>query len=211
MAQYIKQNKLVPVVLMVFLPILLFGSGIFAATNAGPMEQLQKSVDELLRILQSQELQAPDKKTERKQLIDNATNEIFDFQEMARSSLGQTWDTLTSEEQDQFVGLFTRLIEQRYKGKLDAYDNQKIIYKKELIKDKKALIYTVVVDKDLEIPIDYRLRENQGKWLVYDLRIENVSLIVNYRRDFDSIIRKEQFAGLVEKISKQLEKSDTSN
>ena len=206
MAQYIKQNKLVPFVLMMFLTILLFGSGIFAATNAGPMEQLQKSVDELLRILQSQELQNPDKETERKQLIDNATNEIFDFREMARSSLGQTWDTLTSEEQDQFVGLFTRLIEQRYKGKLDAYDNQKIIYKKELIKGNKALIYTAVVDKDLEIPIDYRLKENQGKWLVYDLKIENVSLIVNYRRDFDSIIRKEQFAGLVEKISKQLEK-----
>lgn len=211
MPQYIKQNKLVPVVLVVFLTILLFGSGIFAATNAGPMAQLQQSVDELLRILQSQELQSPDKKTERKQLIDNATNEIFDFRQMARSSLGQTWDTLTSEEQDQFVGLFTRLIEQRYKGKLDAYDNQKIIYKKELIKGKKALINTAVVDKDLEILIDYRLNENQGKWLVYDLKIENVSLIVNYRRDFDSIIRKEQFAGLVEKISKQLEKSDTSN
>ena len=211
MAQYIKQNKLVPVVLVVFLTILFLGSGIFAATNAGPMEQLQKSVDELLRILQSQELQNPDKKTERKQLIDKATNEIFDFREMARSSLGQTWDTLTSEEQDQFVGLFTRLIEQRYKGKLDAYDNQKIIYKKEIIKGKKALINTAVVDKDLEILIDYRLKENQGKWLVYDLKIENVSLIVNYRRDFDSIVRKEQFAGLVEKISKQLEKSDTAN
>ena len=211
MAQFIRQNKLVPVVLVVFLTILLFGSGIFAATNAGPMEQLQKSVDELLRILQSQELQTPDKKTERKQLIDNATNEIFDFREMARSSLGQTWDTLTSEEQDQFVGLFTRLIEQRYKGKLDAYDNQKIIYKKELIRGKKALVNTAVVDKDLEILIDYRLKEDQGKWLVYDLKIENVSLIVNYRRDFDSIIRKEQFAGLVEKISKQLDKSDTSN
>jgi phospholipid transport system substrate-binding protein len=211
MAQYIKQNKLVPVVLVVFLTGLIFASGIFAATNAGPMEQLQKSVDELLRILQSQELQNPDKKNERKQLIDKATNEIFDFREMARSSLGQTWDTLTSEEQDQFVGLFTRLIEQRYKGKLDAYDNQKIIYKKEIIKGKKALINTAVVDKDLEILIDYRLKENQGKWLVYDLKIENVSLIVNYRRDFDSIIRKEQFAGLVEKISKQLEQSDTSN
>lgn len=211
MAQHIKQNKLVPVAFVVFLTILLFGSGIFAATNAGPMEQLQQSVDELLRILQSQELQSPDKKTERKQLIDNATKEIFDFRQMARSSLGQTWDTLTSEEQDQFVGLFTRLIEQRYKGKLDAYDNQKIIYKKELIKGKKALINTAVVDKDYEILIDYRLNENQGKWLVYDLKIENVSLIINYRRDFDSIIRKEQFAGLVEKISKQLEKSDTSN
>lgn len=211
MAQYIKKNKLAAVVLVVFLTIILFGSGIFAATNAGPMKQLQQSVDELLRILQSQELQNPDKKTERKQLIDNATQEIFDFREMARSSLGQTWDTLTPEEQNQFVGLFTRLIEQRYKGKLDAYDNQKIIYKKELIKGKKALINTAVVDKDLEILIDYRLKENQGKWLVYDLTIENVSLVVNYRRDFDSIMRKEQFAGLVEKISKQLEKSDTSN
>ena len=211
MAQYIKQKKLVPVILVVFLAGLIFCSGILAATNAGPMEQLQKSVDELLRIMQSQELQEPDKKTERKQLIDNAVNEIFDFREMAQSSLGQSWDTLTSEEQEQFVGLFTRLIEQRYKGKLDAYDNQKIIYKKEIIKGKKALIHTAVIDKDLEILIDYRLKENQGKWLVYDLKIENVSLIVNYRRDFDSIIRKEQFAGLVEKISKQLDKSDTSN
>jgi phospholipid transport system substrate-binding protein len=190
---------------------LVLSSGIFAATNAGPMEQLQKSVDELLRILQSQELQEPDKKLERKQLIDHATSEIFDFREMARSSLGQSWDTITSEERDQFVGLFTRLIEQRYKGKLDAYDNQKIIYKKELIKGEKAIIFTAVIDKDLEIPIDYRLRENQGKWLVYDLKVENVSLIVNYRRDFDSIIKKEQFAGLVEKIVKQLEKSEMAN
>jgi phospholipid transport system substrate-binding protein len=211
MAQHIKQKKLVPVVFVVLLTGLILSSGIIAATNAGPMEQLQKSVDELLRILQSQELQGPDKKLERKQLIDHATSEIFDFREMARSSLGQSWDTITSEERDQFVGLFTRLIEQRYKGKLDAYDNQKIIYKKELIKGEKAIIFTAVIDKDLEIPIDYRLRENQGKWLVYDLKVENVSLIVNYRRDFDSIIKKEQFAGLVEKIVKQLEKSGMAN
>ena len=200
-----------PVVLVLFITILLFVPGMVAATNAGPMEQLRKSVDELLSILQSQELLNPDKKPERKQRIDDAIKEIFDFREMARSSLGRTWNTLSSEEQDQFVGLFTRLIEQRYKGKLDAYDNQKIIYKKELIKGEKALIFTTVIDKDLEIPIDYRLKANKGKWLVYDLRIENVSLIVNFRRDFDSIIRKEQFAGLVEKISRQLEKSDPSN
>ena len=86
-----------------------------------------------------------------------------------------------------------------------------MIYKKQLVKDGKALIYTDIVDKDLEIPIVYRLQENNGKWLINDLKIENVSLIVNYRRDFDSIIRKEQFEGLVEKITKQLEKSETSN
>jgi len=72
-------------------------------------------------------------------------------------------------------------------------------------------VYTAIIDKDLEIPIVYRLEKNKGKWLINDLKIENVSLIVNYRRDFDSIIRKEQFAGLVEKISKQLEKPEASN
>ena len=73
------------------------------------------------------------------------------------------------------------------------------------------MIYTNIIDKDLEIPIIYRLHEKDGKWLVNDLKIENVSLIVNYRRDFDSIIRKEQFAGLVKKIEEQLEKSQKAN
>jgi phospholipid transport system substrate-binding protein len=136
---------------------------------------------------------------------------MFDFREMARSSLGQSWNTLSPEERDTFVGLFTSLVEQRYIGKIDSYNDQKVIYKKELVKGDNAMVYTAIVDKDQEIPIIYRLEKNKGKWLIYDLKIENVSLIVNYRRDFDSIIRKEQFAGLVEKISKQIEKSDTSN
>ncbi|NOQ67620.1 MAG: ABC transporter substrate-binding protein, partial [Desulfobacterales bacterium] len=68
-----------------------------------------------------------------------------------------------------------------------------------------------IIDKDLEIPIDYSLQLSQGRWLIKDLKIENVSLVANYRRDFNSIIRKEQFAGLVEKITKQLEKAEMEN
>ena len=204
------QKKSVMIVLL--LASMFFSqAGVLASTNSEPMEQLQQSVNNILRILQSEELRVPGKQEERKQRVIEVVDKMFDFRQMARSSMGQHWNTITAEEQDKFVGLFKNLVEERYIGKIDSYNNQQVVYKKQLVKDGKALIYTDIVDKDLEIPIVYRLQENNGKWLINDLKIENVSLIVNYRRDFDSIIRKEQFEGLVEKITKQLEKSETSN
>ena len=211
MHKYLLKIKTMPIFLFLFLAIFTFTSRTFVTANTGPMEQLQKSVNEILVILQSNDLKGPEKKAERQQLILNIVINMFDFRAMARSSLGQSWKTLSPAEQDEFVELFSNLVEQRYIGKIDSYDNQKVVYKKELVKGNKAMIYTDIIDNDLEIPIVYRLKENNGKWLIYDLKIENVSLIVNYRRDFDSIIRKEQFAGLVEKISKQIEKSESSN
>ncbi len=200
--------------LVFFITVLIFslsGGGVFSAPNEEPQVQLQKSIEAVLKVLQSAELKTPEKKEERQQRILEIVNEMFDFREMARSSLGQSWNTLTPDEQDTFVGLFTSLVQQRYIGKIDSYDNQKVVYRKQLVKGDKAMIYTDIIDKDLEIPIVYRMENRNGKWLVNDLKIENVSLIVNYRRDFDSIIRKEQFAGLVEKITKQLEKLETAN
>lgn len=211
MGKYHLQNKSVLFVLLLALTSFIVCAGAVSAASNGPMEKLQKSVDEILRILQAETLQGADKKAERQKLVLNVVTDMFDFREMARSSLGQSWNTLSSEEKDTFVGLFTRLVEQRYIGKIDSYTEQKVVYKKEIVKDDKATIYTDIVDKDLEVPIIYRLQETKGKWLIYDLKIENVSLIVNYRRDFDSVIRKEQFPGLVEKITKQLEKPETSN
>jgi len=211
MRKYFLQIKKVFWGLLITLAFITFSATVFAAANADPMEQLQKSVDEILRILQSEELQAPDKKEERRQRILRVVTDMFDFREMARSSLGQSWNGLTPGEQDRFVGLFTDLVQQRYIGKIDSYENQKVVYKKDLVKGDRAMIYTAIVDKDLEIPIIYRMHDRKGKWLIYDLKIENVSLMGNYRRDFDSVIRKDQFAGLVEKITQQLEKSQTAN
>jgi len=211
MHNYFQHKKSLFVFLIALLMVTFSGSGALAATNDGPQEQLQKSIEAILQILQSDELRTPEKKEERQQRILEVINDMFDFRDMARSSLGQSWNSLTPQEQDEFIGLFTSLVQQRYIGKIDSYTNQKVVYRKQLVKGDKAMIYTDIVDKDLEIPIVYRLQNNDGKWLVNDLKIENVSLIVNYRRDFDSVIRKEQFAGLVEKITKQLENSATSN
>jgi phospholipid transport system substrate-binding protein len=205
------QSIILLVVLLLTVSVFTIATGGAASATEKPMDQLQVAVDDILKILQSAELKGPEKKGERHQLVLNIVADMFDFREMARSSLGQSWNTLTPEEKDTFVGLFTTLVEQRYIGKIDSYNNQKVVYKKQLVKGDKAMVYTAIIDKDLEIPIVYRLEKNKGKWLINDLKIENVSLIVNYRRDFDSIIRKEQFAGLVEKISKQLEIPEASN
>lgn len=211
MQKYTLQHKMGMVFLLLALAIFTFGAGINAATDGGPKEQLEKSINEILNILQSDKYKGADKKDRCYELILNVVNDMFDFREMAKSSLGKNWSSLSTEEQDNFVGLFKSLIEQRYIGKIDSYDNQKVVYKKERVQGKKAIIYTDIIDKDLEIPIDYRLKEKQGKWLIYDMKIENVSLVANYRRDFDSIMRKEKFAGLMEKITKLIEKSETPN
>ena len=179
-----------------------------ASSDNDPLVHLQKSIDQILVILQSDELRVPEKQAEREESILKIVNKMFDFYAMARSSLGQNWHNLTSEEQDRFVGLFATLIEQRYIGKIDAYDNQKVVYKEKRVRDDRARVYTALIDKELEIPIDYSLKRSKGKWLIHDLKIENVSLIANYRSEFNSIIRKEQFSGLVIKITEQLEKSE---
>ena len=212
MSKYSKQISWLSVLLLMVSMIFLSGERIMAsANNDDPLVQLQKSTDEILMILQSEELKTPEKKAERKQLVLNVVNKMFDFRGMARSSLGQNWNSLTPEERDRFVGLFASLIEQRYIGKIDSFNNQKVIYKKHRVRNDKAKVFTTIVHKDLEIPIDYSLHKSHGKWLIKDLKIENVSLIANYRRDFNSVIRKEQFAGLVERITKQLEKTEMQN
>jgi phospholipid transport system substrate-binding protein len=211
MSMFSKQVSRLVFLLMLSIVLLSGERTLASANNDDPLVQLQKSTDEILMILRSEELKTPEKKNERKQLILDVINRMFDFRGMARSSLGPNWNSLTAEERDRFVGLFAGLIEQRYIGKIDSYRNQKVIYKDQRIRKNKAKVYTAIIDKDLEIPIDYSLQKSQGKWLIKDLKIENVSLIANYRRDFNSIIRKEQFAGLVEKITEQLEKAEIQN
>lgn len=204
-------EKILAFVLGATVLTLIAGSVSLSAAGEGPLEQLQQSMDQVLGILQDQDLKRPEMKEERRKRVLLVVNEMFDFWEMARSSLGQSWKSLSQAEQEKFVGLFTSLVEERYIGKIDSYTDQKVVYRKELVKGDRAMIYTSIIDKDLDIPIVYRLQKDKGRWLAVDLKIENVSLVVNYRRDFDAIMRKEKFAGLVEKISRQLEKNQTAN
>jgi phospholipid transport system substrate-binding protein len=184
----------------------VYGNIDYSAAASEPMAQLKVSVEEIVEILKREDLKEPEKFNERQKLIWDVALKMFDFREMAKSSLGKNWNTITSEEKDQFVELFSTLVKKRYIGKINDYTDQEIVYTKQLIKKNRAMVYSAIIDKGTEIPIIYKLLNNQDKWFIYDMKIENVSLVLNYRRDFDSIIRKEKFAGLIERISQQLEK-----
>ena len=195
-------------ILFLVVAMILASHGVPAASAAesGPMAQLKVSVDEIIHILQREELKALDRYDERQELIWQVVYKMFDFHEMAKSSLGKNWKTISTEEQDMFVGLFSSLVKQRYIGKINDYTDQEIVYTKQLIKENRAMVYSLLIDKGTKIPIIYKLKVKQDKWFIYDMKIENVSLVLNYRRDFASVIRKEKFAGLVERITEKLEK-----
>jgi len=181
-----------------------------SAASSEPMAQLKVSVDGIVDILKREELKGPEKYDERQRLIWEVAYEMFDFREMAKSSLGKNWNNISAEERDQFVELFSSLVKKRYIGKINDYTDQEIVYTKQLIKKNRAMVYSLIIDKGTEIPIIYKLKANQNKWFIYDMKIENVSMVLNYRRDFDSVIRKEKFAGLLERINQQLEKQKDS-
>ena len=194
------------VVLAAAMILALYGVPAASAVESGPMAQLKVSVDEIVHILKKEELKAPERHNERQELIWEVVYKMFDFYEMAKSSLGKNWKTISTEEQDMFVGLFSSLVKQRYIGKINDYTDQEIVYTKQLIKENRAMVYSLLIDKGTKIPIIYKLKVKQDKWFIYDMKIENVSLVLNYRRDFASVIRKEKFAGLVERITEKLEK-----
>ena len=180
-----------------------------AATD--PLSQLKASVDKVLAVLKDEKLAGSEMRETRRQQVESLVDAIFDFQEMGKRALGRTWDKLAPAEKEEYVNLFTRLVKQRYIGKIDSYSGQEIVFKRQVLKGKSALVYSVLLDNNTEIPIDYRLVLRNDLWAAYDLRIENVSLVSNYRRDFASIVKKNGVAGLLKKMNDKVEQLEADH
>jgi phospholipid transport system substrate-binding protein len=180
-----------------------------AATD--PLSQLKASVDKVLAVLKDEKLAGSEMRETRRQQVERLVDAIFDFQEMGKRALGRTWDKLAPAEKEEYVNLFTRLVKQRYIGKIDSYSGQEIVFKRQVLKGKSALVYSVLLDNNTEIPIDYRLVLRNDLWAAYDLRIENVSLVSNYRRDFASIVKKNGVAGLLKKMNDKVEQLEADH
>ena len=174
-----------------------------AATD--PLSQLKASVDKVLAVLKDEKLAVPEMRAIRRQKVESLVDSIFDFQEMGKRALGKTWGKLAPTEKEEYVDLFARLVKQRYIGKIDSYSGQEIVFKRQKLKGRSALVYSVLLDNNTEIPIDYRLVLKNDLWAAYDLRIENVSLVANYRRDFAGIVKKKGVPGLMKKMSDKVE------
>jgi len=188
--------------LVVFL--LIFGLAGLALAGE-PTERIKQTTDKIIAILQDPALQEPDKEPERKRRIRLVADERFNWREMARRSLARHWKKRTDQEKEEFVALYADLLERTYMNRLENYSGEKVTYDGERIEGNYSLVdITVFTSQDLQIPVQYRLRKRSSDWLIYDVIIEGVSLINNYRQQFNDIILKSSYEGLVEQLRKKV-------
>ena len=177
----------------------------FKAFADGPTVQIKSTVDQVVQILTNTQLQGEDKKQERRKRLREAIFVRFDFQEMAQRALGAHWQRRTSEEQTEFVKVFSDLLERDYVDRIKNYNNEKFIYMNERIDGSYAEVGSKMrTSKGEEFTINYRLHRAGEDWRVYDLVIENISVMNNYRSQFNRIITSSTYDALVSRIKRKL-------
>jgi phospholipid transport system substrate-binding protein len=188
------------VVVCVFFPAVL---------RAGvPTDQVRSTIDEVLKILNNPNLASQAAREERRNRLRQVIYRRFDFAEMARRSLGPTWRRISPAEQQEFVRLFTELLEESYVNNIESYNGEKILYGREIQEQEYAEVDTKLVTKrGEEIPVDYKLHKVDGDWMVYDVVIENISMVNNYRAQFTRLLAKSSFAELLDRIREKLRAS----
>lgn len=182
----------------------LFLSAASVLAVPSPKEEVRLTVDEIMRILNDKSVHAEERNKKLEELI----RDRFDFPVMSQWILGVHWRKATPQQRDRFVTLFTDLLEANYKDRIaeyaDQYTDEKVDYKGEQIKGNYAMVDTFVVTKDKRIPISYKLVKKGNEWKAYDVVIEEVSLVRNYRSTYDEIVRKEGFNGLFSRMEQKI-------
>jgi len=171
------------------------------ASAGVPTDQMRVTVDRVLVILKDPALNSAGAKEARRAELSKAIFPRFDFEEMAKRSLGAEWRRRTPEEQKEFTRLFTELLKNSYVDSIESYHSDKVIYRRESQDGDYADVGTKVInDGGEEFTIDYRLNLDGSQWKVYDVVIENISIVNNYRSQFNRILGRSSFAELLRTI-----------
>ncbi len=182
--------------------IVTLGVGWARFAQAGePLDLVRAAVDKAIQTLKDPKLQSQDKKRERIDRLREALNPIFDYEEMAKRALGTHWRRRTPAEQEEFVKLFRNFLERIYSDKIDLYGGEKVRFGREVVdKDFAQVESTLIKPKGEEIAVNYKLRQTNGQWKVYDAVVENISIVNNYRSQFDRIISSSSYEELVKRL-----------
>lgn len=188
--------------------LLLLLSGLAAqpAVAGGATEAMKSTIDEVLNIVQDKELKQPGRAEERRKRLEQVVGNRFDYQEMSRRALGAPWNTLSDKDKQEFVGLFQTLLTSSYADKVETYSGEGVQYLNERTEKDFAEVRTKVLTGKTEIPLDYRLLNKGTDWRVYDVVVDGVSLVNNYRGQFSKILRASTFADLLDQLRKKSDK-----
>ena len=170
------------------------------AGAGAPTESVKEYTDAVVKVLEDQSLKAVD----RRAAVRKLATEAFDVQETARRALGHHWQQRTPAEREEFVQLFADLLERTYINKIDFYGGEKLKFTEEKVDGDSAVVRAKVTTKQgTDVPVEARMHKKSERWLIYDVAIENISLISNYRAQFDRIIRTSSYGDLVKRLRNQ--------
>ena len=189
--------------LLILLLSLVFSTA--QADTPGPTADLKPILTDLTAVLGDDSLRGDEHRAARREKIMKVVSLGFDFREMSKRVLGRTWQEIDSREQDRFTTLMTKLLENVYIGKLESYSGQTLEYVAENVKEDRGQVSVLLDNAGVKIPIHYIMRKDVKRWMVYDINIEGVSLVRNYQEQFKSILRKDNYEGLVKVLEEKID------
>ena len=170
-----------------------------------PMSTVEANVKKVLDVLRDSKLKGPSAKEIKKEKLRVIYKGMFDEVEFSRRTMARNWTKLSPAQQTEFIVLFEQVLEKSYVDKILSYTDQKIeFYKEDILSESQAEIQTKIVTSSNEIPISYRVILKEGKWRVYDVVVENVSLVQNYRTQFNDILANKTPEQLLEILRKKV-------
>ncbi len=170
-----------------------------------PLEEIKTHLDQVIEVLRDPALAGESGKNAEVEKIKTLSESLFDFEELSKRSLSQNWKRFSEAQQKEFVSLYKSLLQNTYSDRIASYTDEKILFGKETtLSEKTVEVQTTLETKSNDIPINYRLIQNNGKWKVYDVVIEGVSLINNYRTQFREILRNNPPETLLETLRKKV-------
>lgn len=201
-------SRVLSLSMLMYTILLVLGGALHAAESGQATEAVRKTIDQVLAILQDPELKSPDRAAERRAKLEKVIGERFDYEEMGKRTLSAHWKNLDSSQQEEFVKLFQSFLSNSYAGNIDGYSGEKVEYTKERYKGNFAEVQTKIVSSKAVLPLDYRLLKKNGDYRVYDVIVDGVSLVKNYRGQFSRIIKASSYDGLLEKLRTKADQFD---
>lgn len=183
--------------------VICIGVAVIPGYAGPPTDSMKATIDEVLRIVREKDLKQPERAEERRHLLEEVVSARFDYTEMSRRALGAPWNQLTDEQKQEFVDLFRKLLTNSYADKIETYSGEGVQFLNERTEKEYAEVRTKVLSGKTEIPLDYRLINKADDWRVYDVVVDGVSLVNNYRGQFTKILRASSYMDLVDQLRKK--------
>ena len=187
-----------PLFLVALACSIAFGSS--GQISEPPTEVVRSTLTEVFRILEDEKLKDPAKLIPRRHILEEVIASHFDYREMSKRALAAHWVPLTTGEREEFVEIFKNFLSDHYAEKIEGYSGQQVFYLSEQIEGNYAEVRTELRSTKVEIPMDYRLHMKEGTWHAYDIIADGVSLVKNYRSQFEKIIRSDSYQELVRRL-----------